>query len=345
MVIPMPPLRSLPALVAILAVLPLALPVRAETAPLAPVAITEWKAVYGRVEARDHIPARARLGGTLVELAVAEGDEVAAGQELARIVDDKLDFQLAALAAQRAALTAQLANAQADLARGEELLKTGITTAQRVDALRTQVDVLDGQIAALDAQADVVAQQVSEGRVLAPVAGRVLDVPVAEGGVVLPGEPIAVIGGGGTFLRIAVPERHALALTEGAAIRIADGAGEAEGRLARIYPLIENGRVIADVEIAGLSDRFVGVRMLVRLPVGQRQALVVPADTLVTRSGLDFVGLQTAAGVVLRAVVPGQRQTVDGIETVEILTGLRDGDIVVPASAAGQGEAHGAAGE
>ncbi|HLQ17912.1 MAG TPA: HlyD family efflux transporter periplasmic adaptor subunit, partial [Tabrizicola sp.] len=187
-----------------------ALPLVAE--PLSPVLVTDWKAVYGTVEARDRIPARARIGGVLVELSVAEGDEVTAGQELARIVDDKLEFQIAALGAQREALAAQLANAEADLRRGEELLKNGVTTAQRVDGLRTQVDVLKGQIASLSAQADVVAQQAKEGVVLAPVGGRVLDVPVTKGAVVMPGEPVAVVGGGGTFLRIAVPERHASAL-------------------------------------------------------------------------------------------------------------------------------------
>ena len=46
----------------------------ADPAPLALTSITEWKAVYGTVEARDRIPARARLGGTLVVLSVAEGD-------------------------------------------------------------------------------------------------------------------------------------------------------------------------------------------------------------------------------------------------------------------------------
>ena len=184
-------------------------PAFAEPVTVASVAITEWKAVYGTIEARDRIPARARLGGTLVELSVVEGDEVAAGQALARIVDDKLDFQLASLAAQRAGLSAQLANAEADLKRGEELLKNGVTTTQRVDALRTQVDVLTGQIAALNAQGEVVTQQAKEGVVLAPVAGRVLDVPVTKGAVVMPGEVVAAIGGGGTFLRIVVPERHA----------------------------------------------------------------------------------------------------------------------------------------
>ena len=91
---------------------------------------------------------------------------------------------------------------------GEDLLKNGVTTTQRVDALRTQVDVLKGQIATLAAQTEVVAQQAKEGVVLSPVAGRVLDVPLTRGAVLMPGEVVAVIGGGGTFLRIAVPERH-----------------------------------------------------------------------------------------------------------------------------------------
>ena len=292
--------------------------------------LTEWKAVYGTVEARDRIPARARLGGTLVDLSVTEGDLVTAGQVLARIVDDKLDFQLAVLAAQRAALAAQLANSEADLARGEELLKTGVTTTQRVEALGTQVDVLKGQIAALDAQSDVIREQSQEGAVLAPVAGRVLDVPVAKGAVIMPGETVAVIGGGGTFLRIAVPERHATALNAGDVIRISDAAGEREGTLARVYPLIEGGRVTADVEIADLPDTYVGARVLVRLPVGERVALLVPSAYITTRAGLDFIRIRTAGGTVLRSIVPGATHVIDGAEMVEVVSGLVAGDVVVP---------------
>ena len=307
-------------------------PLRAEPLTLALTSVTEWKAVYGTVEARDRIPARARIGGTLVELAVTEGDEVAAGQVLARIVDDKLDFQVAALAAQREALAAQLANAEADLQRGEDLLKNGVTTTQRVDALRTQVDVLKGQIASLVAQADVVGQQAKEGVVLAPVAGRVLDVPQTLGAVVMPGEVVAVVGGGGTYLRIAVPERHAAALDEGDVIRLSDSEGDREGVLARVYPLIEGGRVVADVEIEDLPDSFVGARMLVRLPVGERKALLVPVADVVTRSGLDFVGVETAGKAGLRSVVLGERHEVDGVGMVEVISGLGVGDVVVSAA-------------
>ncbi|MCZ8080381.1 MAG: efflux RND transporter periplasmic adaptor subunit [Rhodobacteraceae bacterium] len=310
-----------------------AVPAFADSVTLAPVSITEWKAVYGRVEARDRIPARARLGGTLVSLSVAEGDVVAQGDVLAEIVDEKLGFQLAALEAQGQALAAQLANAQTELTRGEELLAQGVTTAQRLDALRTQVDVVTGQIAALEAQRQVVAQQAAEGAVLAPVAGRVLDVPVAQGAVVMPGEAVAQIGGGGIFLRLAVPERHAANLTEGDAIQIEGADGVAVGRLVKVYPLIENGRVVADVEVAGLSDRFVDARVLVRLPVGERVALLVPEAALVTRGGVDFVGIEGAG---LRAVVPGARVSIEGAAMVEVLTGLQAGDVVVADAAAAE---------
>lgn len=321
-----PPLLLSGAFGALLSALPLA----AET--LAPVTVPEWKAVYGTVEARDRSPARARLGGTIIELSVSEGDLVEAGQELARIVDDKLDFQLAALQARRDAVTAQLANAEADLQRGEDLLKDGVTTTQRVDALQTQVDVLRGQLASLEAEADVITQQAREGVVLAPVAGRVLDVPVTKGAVAMPGEVIAVLGGGGTFLRIAVPERHAGSLDAGDPILISGDSGDLQGRLARVYPLIEGGRVLADVEIEGLPDTFIGARMLVRLPVGERKALLIPASMIETRTGLDFVRVQLADGPALRSIVPGETHVIDGVALVEVISGLVAGDEVLPAA-------------
>lgn len=312
-------------------------PITAETITLAPVQTTDWKAVYGRIESRDRVPARARIGGTLVELTVTEGDVVTEGQPIAKLVDDKLDFQISALQSQKASLSAQLGNAEVELGRGEQLLKQGVSTVQRLDALRTQVEVLKGQIATVDAQGELVRQSQTEGQVLAPAAGRVLDVPVSKGAVLMPGEPVALISVGGTFLRLAVPERHAEMLQEGAAIRIDAASGPQEGRLVKVYPLVENGRVVADVEVEGASDRFVDARVLVRLPMAERQALMVPSSAVISRAGLDFVQVETAAGPSLRAVVPGQRSDTATGEMVEILSGLTAGDRVVidPASEAG----------
>lgn len=316
----------------------LALTGAATANPLTPTPVTDWKAVYARIEAKDRLPARARIGGTLTELLVSEGARVTRGQPLARVTDDKLGFQLAALQAQRDAIAAQLANAQAELHRGEELLKQGVTTAQRLDALRTQVEVLAGQLTAINAQADVIVQTQAEGQVLAPADGRVLTVPVAAGAVVMAGETIATVSGGGIFLRLALPERHAASLAEGDPIRLDDGS---EGRLIRLYPLIESGRVIADVEVPGLSDRFEDARVLVRLPVAERLALLVPPSAITTRGGLDFVAVQTPDGPVLRAVVPGLRQTETEGGMIEILSGLAAGDVILPvAPASAKGASH-----
>ena len=111
--------------------------------------------------------------------------------------------------------------------------------------------------------------------------------PARRGAVVLPGEPVATIGGGGLFLRLAIPERHAATLRVGATVRVGERgddevSGQRVGRVEKLYPLIEGGRVIADVVVDDLPDLFVGERVLVRVPVATRRVLAVPPDAITT---------------------------------------------------------------
>ncbi len=327
-------MKHLPSLLlmAMLASTGMATLARGETIAVEPRPITEWKAIYGMIEAQERVPARARIGGTIEILEVTEGDLVKAGQRLAVVKDDKLAFRLKAIDAQLESLEARLATAEAELKRGQELIKRGVITTQRLEQLTTEVDVLQGQIRSVEADRRVIEQQVTEGEVLAPEDGIVLDVPVSKGSVINPGEPVAIIGGGGLFLRLSLPERHADDLVEGDEIEI--GAGEngttaRKGRLVKIYPQITGGRVQADVEVPGLENRFVGKRVPVRLPIGQREAILVPAAALSMTGGIDFVQVKTGEEILRRAVVPGQRTRIDGEEWIEILTGLVPGDEVV----------------
>ncbi|KPN63599.1 RND family efflux transporter, MFP subunit [Aliiroseovarius crassostreae] len=309
-----------------------------------PVSVPDWKAVFGKVEPRDNVPARSRLGGTVVDLRITEGERVAEGQVLATIWDEKLDLRLRAVDAALTSLNAQLENAESELKRAENLVERGVVTTQRLDALRTQVDVVKGRIAATQAERQVIEQQAAEGAVMAPIAGRVLQVPVTRGAVVMPGEVVAQIGGGGVYLRLAIPERHTAFLTEGAEIQIGTDGTDRTGRLVKIYPQIENGRVIADVEVAELDARFVDARVLVRLPVGQSEKLLVPVEAAVTRMGLDFVTIRRGDVAVERAVVLGDPFILEGQQMVEVLTGLNAGDVVIdpipPAAGAGVGGSH-----
>ncbi|OWY05620.1 MULTISPECIES: efflux RND transporter periplasmic adaptor subunit [Thioclava] len=296
-----------------------------------PQVVTDWKSVYGQVEAKNTIAARARISGTITALDVTEGDEVKAGQEIGKITDQTLDYQIGAVDAQINALEAQLENAKTELKRGQELQARGVSTSQNVDQLQTQVNVYEGQIAAQKAQRKVYEQQQEFGTVTAPIDGKVVTVPVTKDAVIMGGETIATIGGGGFFLRLSIPERHADTLHTGDTILITDPDGkEIEGKLAKIYPEIEGGRVQADVEVPDLDSRFVGARLLVKLPMGEREALLVPQGYVFNRTGLDFVRVKEEGGTYLRTVVPGVHVTSDGKDMVEVLTGLNAGDTVVP---------------
>ncbi|WP_417262727.1 efflux RND transporter periplasmic adaptor subunit [Celeribacter sp.] len=304
-------------------------PALSEILSLTPQPITEWKPVYAEVEPRDQVPARARIGGTITTLDVTEGDLVDAGQRVALIEDTKLVFQIDGIDAQLDAYNSQLVKAQDDLTRGESLSERGVISTSSLQALQTNVTVLEGQITSLQAERQVVSRQIEEGEVLAPEAGVVLDVPVSKGAVIMGGEQLALIGAGGTFLRLGVSERYADQLTEGDTIQIL-GAGEAQiGTLAKIYPLIQGGRVEADVEVEDLDARFVGRRVQVQLPVGTHDALLVPQTALTQSGGLDFVSVETDGHQSERVVVPGNEVMLDGVAYVEILSGLSAGDAVV----------------
>ena len=296
---------------------------------LATVSIPEMKAVYGQIQPRNTVLARARLGGTVARLTVTEGDIVKAGDVIAEVKDDKIDFQIKAVDAQLQGLNASMKDAQVELDRADRLVRSGATSTQRLDQLRTQLDVITNQVRQAEAQRSLLVQQASEGAVVAPSDGRVISVPVTRDAVVMAGETVASIAGGGFFLRLAIPERHADELTEGAPIRIETGGEKLDGALVKIYPLIEGGRVTADVEVEGLDTDFVAARVLVELPVGEREALLVPVASLTNRAGVDFVAVREGEAVVERAVVTGEPVKIDGIEKIEILSGLSAGDIVV----------------
>lgn len=282
------------------------------------------KAIIGTVEPVHELVARARIGGTIASLSVKEGDRASAGAEIAVIADPKLVLQQQALDSRIQSQQSQRDKAQADYDRALELQKRGVSTQVQVDAAKTALDVAWRTLEAMRSERDVVTQQMKEGAVLAPGAGRVLRVPVAEGSVVLPGETIAVIAEDHYILRLQLPERHARFMRAGDVVQIggrglADEGARQQGKVRLVYPEIQGGRVIADVEAPNVGDYFVGERTKVYVATGERRAIFVPHSYVYRRAGVDYVRLKDGEEVVV------QRGSMSG-DSVEILSGLKDGD-------------------
>jgi RND family efflux transporter MFP subunit len=238
------------------------------------------------------VPARARIGGTVVALAVKHGDAVKQGEVVATVGDEKLALQLKSLDAQIAGLEAQFSQTQADLTRAQDLFSRGTIPRTRLDEAQTAFNIASNALKARTAERSVLQQQVTEGNVLAPTSGRVLKVPVTTGTVILPGEPVANIAVQDFILRLRVPERHAGFLKAGDTVSIdgeAFGVGKAKfGTIRLVYPQIEDGRVIADAAVANLGDYFVGERIRVWVSSGERGSITVPASYIITRFGIDY---------------------------------------------------------
>jgi RND family efflux transporter MFP subunit len=299
------------------------------------VVIADQKAVFATVESPYVVPARTRIGGTVASLSVRQGDLVTPGQIIAMVSDEKLLLQIKSLDADIAGQQSTLAQARIDLGRAETLARQGAGTRVAMDQARTAVDVATSTLAARNAQRSVAQQNFQEGQVLAPVAGRILAVPLTTGTVVLNGDTIGTVGEQPFRLRLRIPERHAVSLKSGDPVRLdAKQLGVeqvASGTITLIYPQIEEGRVVADATVSGLGTYFVGDRVRVWINAGERQGYVVPKGFVETRFGLDYVRLMQPGGASIQAPVQrGQDSPTQAMpDGLELLSGVRAGDILV----------------
>ena len=292
--------------------------------------IEDRKAVVATVESVDRIAARTRIGGTIAKLAVDEGASARRGDVLAEVVDDKLDSRRQAVEARIQSLESQKKLAQTVLDRVTKLRETGAAPQARLDEAVTGLRVVDRDLVAMVAERKVILQQQAEGAVFAPADGRVIAVPVTGGAVVLPGETIATIAATAYILRLNLPERHARFLRVGDEVRVGAAAldpaertdGLRAGRIVQVYPALRQGRVVADVDVKGLGDYFIGERVAVHVATGHRRTFVVPPEYLFRRHGLTFAKLKDGREVVVQPGLPA-----DG--GIEVLAGLVEGDALV----------------
>lgn len=297
--------------------------------------VPDYKAVAATFTTRDVGEARARIGGTLTELRVREGDVVVKGQTLALIADQKIALEAQSRGAQAAALKAEHERAAAELGRVRAVYDKGFYSKARLDQAVAAAKAAESAWKAAVASRAVVAEQAGQGAVLAPAAGRVVRASVPAGSVVMPGDVVVVVASNDAVVRVEVPEREARGLKKGDAIRLATNAGVERERLAstvirEIYPEVRNGRATIDLEAKGLDSAFVGERVRVLVAIGERPAIVVPRDYITTRFGVDYVSLASKSSALDIPVQRGQAVETDGIaDGIEILSGLKPGDVLL----------------
>ncbi len=298
----------------------------------------DYRVVSAVLTNRDVGDARARIGGKLSRVTVREGDLVRPGQVVAIVSDERVQLEAQAGAANVAAAEAAAERARSDLLRAERLFEGKAIALAAMEAARTQAKAAEAQLKATRAQAGAAAALRDQGRVTAPAAGRVTRIPAPQGSVIMPGEVVVAIATGARVLRLELPEAEARNLKEGGEIRILsenDGDRAQTSTIRQVYPAIESGRVMADLDAPAFGTELVGARVRILVPAGERNAIVIPASYIVTRYGADYVRLSRPGGVVIEAPIQrGAPTPTDEVpDGIDVLSGLRPGDRILPPTA------------
>jgi RND family efflux transporter MFP subunit len=174
--------------------------------------VTSVLQATGYVTARREATVSAQITGTLSQVLIEEGEEVKAGQILARLDDTaqraslaQAQAQVAASGALRAQDQAQLDQARRELKRSRALLDADAVSQQTVEQAQTQVDSLAAQLVAQQKQVELAQAQLDGARVQldytvvrAPFSGVIVAKAAQAGEIVSP------ISAGGGFTRTGV---------------------------------------------------------------------------------------------------------------------------------------------
>ena len=269
-----------------------------------------------------------KLTGTVLDVHVREGDMVAAGQPLVRL--DARD-----LAAKQAQIAASIDEAEA-------MRRDATTQANRIRALyadsaatRVQLDASETGLARAEASARAAhaasaeLQAVSAYAVIrAPFAGVVTKRFVDPGAFAAPGAPLVAVQDG-RQLRISanVTPDAARAARRGQSIDATVEGRPVRATIEGVVPVAGNLYAINAIVANAGGAILPGSAATLRLRLGKRPALVVPASAVTREGDLTGVTVRTAQGDETRWVRLG---TAAGA-VVEVNAGLRAGDeVVVP---------------
>jgi RND family efflux transporter MFP subunit len=273
------------------------------------------------------------IAGRVAQVAVEEGDQVAAGALLAVIEDPALPAgSLEAKAALESAKAQKLA-ADQEVARQERLVASGIGARKDLDDAKAKQAAAAAEVAASRARSGLAGAQLARREIRAPRAGVVLHVQRKVGESVdgTAATPIAELADLSVLeLHAQVPPASLAPLRDGmpATVHVIGVAAPIAGTVVRVAPAVDPTTLLGMVRVAlATSDNVkVGTAATGEIAIAKRPGLRVPASAL-RRSlvGEDEVVVCAGSAASVRKVEVGLR----GEGTVELKSGVQPGEAVV----------------
>jgi membrane fusion protein (multidrug efflux system) len=310
---------------------------QAEVTKVRSVSMAERLRVSGELYPVNQVTMRAEDGGSILDLAVREGDRVRAGDVILRFETDELRSMLLQRESDRDAGEAELTLAMQALRRIEQLAAKNVTSNEQLEKARSDVAANTSKVQSLSAQVDIARVALLDAEVASPIEGVVSSRAVEAGSrVAADAELLTIVDTSVLEAKVLVSTRDITRVSVGhtAHLQIDGMEGQTiEGTVARINPIADSGTRFVPVYLR-LTNReeplwggmFATGSILVR---EKAEILVVPAISLRKDETGDYV-LKLHNGYLQRQPVT-VGQAWNGGALIEIADGLKDHDTIVTA--------------
>jgi RND family efflux transporter MFP subunit len=300
-----------------------------------PVAVSKIDDIYevtGTVRSNQTSLVASRVMGVVTSVSVKEGDFVQEGQILITIDDRDATQRLRA-----AEMSVEAAKQSRDLTdktwqRYKKLYDEDVVSQQEMDRMDTQKKLADAEYNRVKAMADEAATYLSFTKVTAPVSGRITEKRIDAGSMATPGMPILVIeGGGSSYIEVSMDAGIGNTVKTGMAVEamIEPENRPVAGIVREIFPAVDPASRTFTAKI-GFKDARPrsGLFARVRIPIGKKEVMIVPAQSVVRKGQLTGVYAVDDQGLVTYRLVRTGKSSAAG---AEILSGLNANDRIITA--------------
>lgn len=296
-------------------------PVNVVTLKLEPTVLRDKINLPGVIEAWTSLDLMAKIGGSIEEVFVKEGDQVQKGQLIARL--ESKDYQIALDSAKAAYELAQLS-----FARNKTLRSKGIST-------QANLDELQSQLRQAKANVENAQLQLSRCRITAPISGVISRLDAKVGSVVnqmVPASIAEILALDQVKAIVSIPEADVTAVRKLDKVEIEIQALDNEKVHATVYflaPMTDTKAHVYRLELrVPNKDHRILPGMFVRANIVKRvqeQALALPLFSVISRNKEQFVYVEEQGIAYKKAVKIG---FLEGWQVL-ITDGLKAGEQVI----------------
>ena len=296
----------------------------------------ETVTLTGRVEAQEKVNLSFRVGGRMIERSVNVGDQVRAGQVVARLEPETARNTLKSARANLTAARARLVEAQNKFERHRPLMDRGFITRAMFDQAEQAYRSAQAQVDSARAQVSTAETQLSYTNLIADSSGTVTARGAEPGEVVAAGQTIVQLAReGGRDAVFDVPARVIETSSADAQVQVvlsSDPKVQTTGRVREVAPQADPVTRTFKVRI-GLNNPPTAMRLgstvTGSVQLGAGSGIEIPASALTATNQRPAVWiLDPATNTVSLRNIEVLRYNLD---RVAVADGLQSGDIVVTA--------------